>query len=177
MKLSSVAGRVGGAGVGVGDAVRDGHHHRRGRAVAADVGDQEAPAAVGQREEVVVVAAGPLRGLVVRRPGRGSGSRGSLRQERALEVGDDLQLALDDVVGRLELLGEHEVVRRPAEQAAQPDPLGELLAGRTPRAPCACRTTMFMRDAPVEVRDGHQRALPVEVVGGGVVRGRRPGRR
>ena len=39
------------AGMAVGQAVQDGHHHRGRRAVPADVGDEDPPAAVGQREE------------------------------------------------------------------------------------------------------------------------------
>jgi len=56
------------AGLGVGDGVGDGHEDGGGRAVAGDVGDEQAPAVfwIGQREEVVIVAAGPRAGAVIR---------------------------------------------------------------------------------------------------------------
>ena len=125
--------RIGRAGQAVGQAVRDGHHDGRRRAMTADIRDQDPPPSIGKREEVVVVAAGPLRRLVVRRQLEVGDLGQDLGQERALDVGDHLELVLDDLVGALQLIAQDEVVRRPAEQAADPDPLGELSRGRRPR--------------------------------------------
>ena len=154
--------------MGVGDAVGDGHHHRRGRAVAADVGDQDAPLAVGEREEVVVVAARPLRRLVVGGQVEGRDRREHLGQQRALDVGDDLQLALDEGGGPLQLLGEDQVVRRPAEEVARPDPFGELLAVERPGLR-AHQDGHVEGRPPVVVREGHERALAGQVLGRRVV--------
>ena len=65
-----------------------------------------------------------------------------MRQERPLDVGDDLQLAIDDLVGLLQLVGEDEVLGRPAEEVADPDPLGELVGVEGARL-LLQRTTMF----------------------------------
>ena len=65
-KVEHVAGRGRSAGIHVGNAVRHGHHHGGRRAVTAHVGNQDSPAAVGQRKEIVVVAAGSPRSLVMR---------------------------------------------------------------------------------------------------------------
>ena len=54
--------------------------------------------AVGQREEVVVVAAGPLRRLVVGGQVDRRDRRHRLRQERPLDVGDHLHFAVDGLV-------------------------------------------------------------------------------
>src|SRR5271157_5730906 len=59
--------RFGMTGMAVCQAVQDCHHDGGRRAMAADVGDQETPAAAGKLEEIVIIAAGPLRGLIVRR--------------------------------------------------------------------------------------------------------------
>ena len=51
----------------MGYGVSDGHHDSGRRAVAADIGNEDAPFAFGQREEVIIVTAGPLGRLVMRR--------------------------------------------------------------------------------------------------------------
>ena len=117
--------RVRGPGQAVGQAVRDRHHDGRGRSMAADIRDQDSPAPVRQREEVVIVAAGPPRRAVVRRQLQGGNLGQDLRQERPLDVGDHLELALDDLVGVLQLIPQNQVMRHPAEQAADPEPLGK----------------------------------------------------
>ena len=125
--LQELARRLGRAGVAVGDGVGDGHHDGGGRAVAADVGDEEAPAVIGQGEEVVVVAAGPARGLV------GGGEAevrdgGDVRgQQRALDCGDGVELAFDEGEGFAKFFLEDEVAGGAAEQVAHPDAVGQHL--------------------------------------------------
>ena len=58
-------GGHGRARVGVGDDVGDRHQHSRRGAVAAYIGEEDAPFATRQREEVIIVATGSLRGLVM----------------------------------------------------------------------------------------------------------------
>ena len=55
------------AGICVRDRVRHRHQHRGRRSVTAHVGDQDSPFAFGQRKEIVIVAAGSLRRLIVGR--------------------------------------------------------------------------------------------------------------
>ena len=96
--------------------------------------------------------------------------RHRLGQERPLNVGDDVELALDKAVGLPQLLGQHEVLRRPAEEVAEPDPLREpcVVEGRglVPHADDHVRG-----HALVEQGDGHQRTRTGEVLVRGVVRG------
>src|SRR5207245_11743233 len=76
--------------VRMGDAVSNSHEYGRRRSVSADVGDQNAPLSFRQREEIVVVAARPPRGLVE----GGQVQRRDIRQlsgqERPLDVRDHL---------------------------------------------------------------------------------------
>ena len=114
------------AGMAVCQAVEDGHHDRGRRSVAAHIGDQEPPAALGKLEEVVVVAASPLRGLVMGSQLQARDLRQLPGQERPLDVGHDLELALDHLVGLLQLLAENQILRCAAEKAVDPEPLGKL---------------------------------------------------
>ena len=71
-----------------------------------------------------------------------------------------LQLALDDLVGLLQLVLQDQVVRQPAEQAADPDPLRELVGVERRRLPLQ-QDDHVERHALVVVRDRHQRAEAV----------------
>ena len=66
--------------VGAQDAVRGGHHHRGGHALVGDVADHEPDATLGQRDEVVEVAADLAGRAVV-------GRDASTRRERAPPAG------------------------------------------------------------------------------------------
>ena len=72
------------------------------------------------------------------------------------------------VVRLLQLPGEHEVVRRPPEQIAEPDPFGELLVGKGSRL-AAHQDDHVQGNALVEHRDRHQRALTGKVLGARIV--------
>jgi hypothetical protein len=64
-ELEHLAGAAGIVRIEVGDAMCDGHHDGRRSAMAADVGDENAPFVIGQGEEVVIVAAGAGGGAIV----------------------------------------------------------------------------------------------------------------
>ncbi len=119
--------RVSRSGEAVCQAMRDRHHHRGRRAVTADIRDQDSPATSRQGEEVVIIAARPARRAIVRRQLDCRDLGQNLRQQRALNVGHNLELALDDLVRLLELVTQQQVMRYPAEQAAHPAPLGKPL--------------------------------------------------
>ena len=64
--------------MGVGDGVGDGHEDCGGGAVAGDVGDEDAPLAVGEWEEVVVIAAGACGASIRAARVRSRGCRGAI---------------------------------------------------------------------------------------------------
>ena len=92
------------------DAVGGGHHHRGRHALVGDVADHEPDAALGQRDEVVEVAADLACRPVVRGDGPTLRRGGLLREELLLDELGDLQLVVDPLAGS-RLLGAvpHEV--------------------------------------------------------------------
>ena len=124
------------------DAARGGHHERGGDALVGDVADDEGDAPVGQRDDVVEVAADLAGRLVVARrssqPGR-SGS--SLRQEVLLDQPRDLELGLEALARRrLGLLLADQLAdaqrrrRLRGEVVEQPPVVGRVVLLGQPRA-------------------------------------------
>ena len=72
-----------------------GHVERRRGALPRHVGDEQADAAVGQRQKIVVVAADLSRGRAQRRDRHARRLQRAVRQQRHLDVARDLQLLLE----------------------------------------------------------------------------------
>jgi hypothetical protein len=87
---------------------------------------REAPLAFGEREDVVVVAAGASGGLVVGGDIEVLDRRQLGGQQRPLDLGDGPQLGVHLLVGLVELALEHERVRGAAEEVGSPDHVGQL---------------------------------------------------
>ena len=124
--VEELAGVLGAAREGAGDGVRDRHEDGGGSAVPGDVGDEESPAAVGEFEDVVVVAAGVGGGLVSSGEFEPRDLGELCGQERALDVADDLEFAVERAVGVGEFLPEDEVAGGSAEEVALPDDVGDV---------------------------------------------------
>ena len=116
----NLAGGSSRTGVRMGDAVGNRHEDGGRRAVPTHVGDQNAPFAVRQRKEIVIVAACSARGLVESSQvqGRDTGQLG--RKQGALNVRDHLQFVVQGGVGRLQIRGENQVARRSSEKITYP---------------------------------------------------------
>ena len=137
------------ARVGVRQGVHDRHQDRGRCAVPTDVGDQESPFAILEREDVVIIPARARRGLVVRRQIETGDLGQVLGQERALDVGDHLELRIDLLVREVPFAFEHEHVRGPPEEIGPPDRIGQL--GRVEEV------------RVVQTHDEHVERLPVVV--------------
>lgn len=124
--VEELAGMLGAAGEGTGQGVGNGHENGGGGAVPGDVCDEEPPAAVGEPEDVVVVAAG-MRGGLVSSGEFEAWDIGELSgEERALDVADDLEFAIESAVGVGEFLAEDEVAGGAAEEVALPNDVGDV---------------------------------------------------
>jgi hypothetical protein len=156
--------------MGVGQAVGDRHQHGSGCAVPRDIGDQHSPAALGQLEEIVIVASRAPGGRIVGGELHGGDFRQGLRQQRPLDIRNDLELLIHRVVGGAQLLGQHQVVRGPPEQIAGQHLVGKIFTGECRRF-LAHQHHHVERLAPVIERQGDKRALVGEMLGGGIVRG------
>ena len=153
----------------MGNAMRHRHEHGSRRAVAADVGDEDAPFPFGKREEIIIIAPCPGGRLIVdgQVHGRNPGQLG--RQQRALDLADHLQLLVQRLVGLLQFVREHQVAGGPAKQIAQPHHLRKLVPRKAARLLLE-QQHHIQRDALIVKRNGQQRALPGQVLGRGVVR-------
>ncbi len=102
-EVQDLAGLVVQLRAGTEQGAGHGHHHRCRGAVALGVGHQQAAAAIGQRDDVVVIPAGIAAGLVVLRQLQAGDGGQPLGQELALERGDDLEFMLQLVALLLNL--------------------------------------------------------------------------
>ena len=124
----------------------------------AHVGHQRAELAVGQLEEVVVVAAGPVRRPAVRGHVQPRHHRHRRRQQALLEFADGPQFVVRLVVLLPQLVAQHQRLGGPREQVAQPDQFRHLLAGERRRV-LPGDQQHARGGAHVEQRDGQQRPL------------------
>ena len=137
----------------VSDAVSDCHENGGRRTVSARVRDQDAEASAGQREKVVIVAAGALRGLVMNRDVEIGNSRRHCGQERFLDIRDRPQLVIDGVVGLFDRLRKHESLRRPREEIPKQHEIGNPVP-REGIGVLACEDHHVLGRSLIEVRDG-----------------------
>ncbi len=96
---------------------------------------------------------------------------GSLQgQERALDVGDDLELAFDNTGGLSERAGQGEVAGGAPEEVAHPEDLGDALVVEAVGL-AAHGDDHVQAHALVVVGDGHDAAHATQVLGSRVVFG------
>ena len=110
----------------VSDAVRDSHHDGGGRSVSAYVGDENSHFVFGQRKEIVIVAAGPFRRLIVGGKVQGWHARKFGRKQRPLDLADGFHFVVQGTIGFAQIVLQNEIARRPPEEATPPYEIGDL---------------------------------------------------
>jgi hypothetical protein len=112
------------------NAVGDRHQHRRRSAVTADIRDNYPPLVLRKREEVVVVAAGTVRRLVIGSQIHRGYSWKFDGQQAALDVTDTFQFLIEGFIGSSQFLLQHQIASGMPNGVALPDEIGNLFVGK-----------------------------------------------